>query len=344
MSYRCTMSRMRWFSGATVLALALVGTACRSESERAEGAVREPGDRSTGDRNAPPEGQNQKPGQEAREQAERVGNKAEQLAREGQELGREAREQAERVGNKAEQLAEQGREVGREANEQMNRVGEQTGALKGDRSASAREQAAPTPAPRDQGAPQGREAQGQMQGREAQGQTQGREAQGQTQGREAQGQTQGREAQGQTQGRETQGREAKGQTQGRETQGHTGGARDKGQAGGAVASTRDTWTQEAKDNDYQVSFNRDGSVVATKESKGSGERQADEALRNAVGGKLADSDHETVKKLSVTVHNGVVTLQGKVASVKEATEAVKEAMEAKGVTKVISQIHYGSSP
>ncbi|KYG07172.1 hypothetical protein BE21_02715 [Sorangium cellulosum] len=321
MSYRCTMSRIRWFSGATVLAIALVGTACRSESERAEGAVREPGDRATGDKIAPPEGQNQKPGQEPRGQAERVGDKAEQLAREGQELGREAREQAERVGEKAEQLAERGREVGREANEQMNRVGEQTGALKGDRGSGAREQAAPTPAPRDQSAPQGREAQGQTQGREAQGQTQGRAAQGQTQGREAQGQTQGREAQGQT-----------------------GGARDKDQAGGAVASTRDTWTQEAKDNDYQVSFNRDGSVVATKEAKGSGERLADEALRNEVGGKLADSDHETVKKLSVTVHNGVVTLQGNVASVKEATEAVKEALEAKGVTKVISQIRYGSSP
>ncbi|KYF92743.1 hypothetical protein BE20_11010 [Sorangium cellulosum] len=297
MSYRCTMSRIRWFSGSTVLAIALVGTACRSESERAEGAVREPGDRTTSNKIAPPEGQNQKPGQEPRGQAERVGDKAEQLAREGQELGREAREQAERVGEKAEQLAERGREVGREANEQMNRVGEQTGALKDDRGSGAREQAAPTPAPRDQG-------------------------------------TQGREAQGQTQGR----------TQGREAQGQTGGARDKDQAGGAAASTRDAWTQEAKDNDYQVSFNRDGSVVATKEAKGSGERLADEALRNAVGGKLADSDHETVKKLSVTVHNGVVTLQGNVASVKEATEAVKEAMEAKGVTKVISQIRYGSSP
>ncbi|WP_437331941.1 BON domain-containing protein [Sorangium sp. So ce394] len=319
------MSRIRWFSGATVLAIALVGTACRSESERAEGAVREPGDRATGDKIAPPEGQNQKPGQEPRGQAERVGDKAEQLAREGQELGREAREQAERVGEKAEQLAERGREVGREANEQMNRVGEQTGALKGDRGSGAREQAAPTPTPRDQGA--------------AQGQTQGREAQGHTQGREAQGQTQGRAAQGQAQGREAQGH-----TQGREAQGQTGGARDKDQAGGAAASTRDAWTQEAKDNDYQVSFNRDGSVVATKEAKGSGERLADEALRNEVGGKLADSDHETVKKLSVTVHNGVVTLQGNVASVKEATEAVKEALEAKGVTKVISQIRYGSSP
>ncbi|WP_437313320.1 BON domain-containing protein [Sorangium sp. So ce385] len=303
MSYRCTMSRIRWFSGSTVLAIALVGTACRSESERAEGAVREPGDRTTSDKSAPPEGQSQKPGQEPRGQAERVGDKAEQLAREGQELGREAREQAARVGEKAEQLAERGREVGREANEQMNRVGEQTGALKGDRGSGAREQAAPTPAPRDQGAPQGREAQGQTQGREAQGQTQGREAQGQT-----------------------------------------GGARDKDQAGGAVASTRDAWTQEAKDNDYQVSFNRDGSVVATKEAKGSGERLSDDALRNEVGGKLAGSDHETVKKLSVTVRNGVVTLQGNVANVKEATEAVNEAMEAKGVTKVISQIRYGSSP
>ncbi|WP_437933980.1 BON domain-containing protein [Sorangium sp. So ce341] len=312
MSYRCTMSRIRWFSGSTVLAIALVGTACRSESERAEGAVREPGDRATGDKIAPPEDPNQKPGQEPREQAERVGDKAEQLAREGQELGREAREQAERVGEKAEQLAERGREVGREVNEQMNRAGEQTGALQGDRGSGAREQAAPTPAPRDQGAPQGREAQGQTQGREAQGQTQGREAQGQTQGRDAQGQT--------------------------------GGAKDKDQAGGAAASTRDAWTQEAKDNDYQVSFNRDGSVVATKEAKGSGERLADEALRNEVGGKLAGSDHETVKKLSVTVRNGVVTLQGNVASVKEATEAVKEALEAKGVTKVISQIRYGSSP
>ncbi|WP_437720651.1 BON domain-containing protein [Sorangium sp. So ce861] len=327
MSYRCTMSRIRWFSGSTVLAIALVGTACRSESERAEGAVREPGDRTTDDRIAPPEGQNQKPGQEAREQAERAGDKAEQLAREGQELGREAREQAERVGEKAEQLAERGREVGREVNEQMNRVGEQTGALKGDQGSGAREQAAPTPAPRDQGAPQGREAQGrEAQGREAQGQTQGREAQG----REAQGQTQGRAAQG--------------QTQGREAQGQTGGARDKDQAGGAVASTREAWTQEAKDNDYQVSFNRDGSVVATKEAKGSGERLSDDALRNAVGGKLAGSDHETVKKLSVTVRNGVVTLQGNVANVKEATEAVNEAMEAEGVTKVISQIRFGSSP
>ncbi|WP_437806681.1 BON domain-containing protein [Sorangium sp. So ce1078] len=288
------MSRIRWFSGPTVLALALVGTACRSESERAEGAVREPGDRTMGDRSAPPEGQDQKPRQEAREQAERVGEKAEQLAREGQELGHEAREQAERVGEKAEQLAERGRQVGRDVNEQMNRVGEQTGALKDDRGSGAREQAAPPAAPRDQGAQQGRDAQGAQQGRDAQGQA--------------------------------------------------GESRDKDQAGNAVASARDVWTQAAKDNDYQVSFNRDGSVIATKEGKGSGERLADETLRNAVGGKLANSDHEAVKKLNVTVRNGVVTLQGKVASTKEATEAVKEAMDAEGVTKVISYIRHGSSP
>ena len=45
-----------------------------------------------------------------------------------------------------------------------------------------------------------------------------------------------------------------------------------------------------------------------------------------------------MKKLSVTVHNGVVTLQGSVVSIKEATEAVKEALEAEGVTKVISHV------
>ncbi|WP_437573631.1 BON domain-containing protein [Sorangium sp. So ce887] len=301
MSYRCTMSRIRWFSGPTVLALALVGTACRSESERAEGAVREPGDQTTGDRIAPPEGQNQKPGQEAREQAERAGEKAEQLAQKGQELGQEAREQAERVGEKAEQLAERGREVGREVNDQMNRAGEQTGALKDDRGSGARDQAAPPAAPKDQRAQQGRDAQGAQQGREAQGAQQGREAQGQA-----------------------------------------GGAKDKDQAGSTAASARDVWTQAAKDNDYKVSFNRDGAVVATKEAKGTGERPPDETLRNAVGGKLAGSDHEGVKKLTVTVRDGVVTLQGNVSSMKEATEAVKEALEADGVTKVISYIRHGS--
>ncbi|WP_437476664.1 BON domain-containing protein [Sorangium sp. So ce1014] len=310
MSYRCTMSRIRWFSGPTVLALALVGTACRSESERAEGAVREPGDQTTGDRSAPPEGQTQKPGQEAREQAERASEKAEQLAQKGQELGQEAREQAERVGEKAEQLAEQGREVGREVNDKMNRAGEQTGALKDDRGSGARDQAAPPAAPKDQRAQQGREAQGAQQGREAQGAQQGREAQGAQQGREAQGQA--------------------------------GGAKDKDQAGSTAASTRDVWTQAAKDNDYKVSFSRDGAVVATKEAKGTGERPPDETLRNAVGGKLAGSDHEGVKKLTVTVRDGVVTLQGNVSSMKEATEAVKEALEADGVTKVISYIRHGS--
>lgn len=284
MSYRCTMSRIRWFSGPTILALALFGTACRSESERAEGAVREPGDQ-TGDRAAPPDGQRQSPGQDGRDQAERLGDKAEQLAREGQELGKEAREQADKVGEKAEQLAERGRQVGSEVSNQMNRVGEQTGALKDDRAQGGREQAGQPAAPRDQAAPQ----QGGQQGKEAQ-------------------------------------------------QGQAGGARDKG----AVASARDAWTQAAKDDDYQVSFNRDGSVVATKEAKGSDKRPPDEALRNAVGGKLANSDHEAVKKLSVTVRNGVVTLQGSVASVKEATEAVKKALDAEGVTKVISYVRHDS--
>ncbi|WP_437643873.1 BON domain-containing protein [Sorangium sp. So ce362] len=323
------MSRIRWFSGPTVLALALVGTACRSESERAEGAVREPVDQTKGDRSAPPEGQNRKPGQEeAREQAERASEKAEQLAQKGQELGREAREQAERVGEKAEQLAERGREVGREVNDQMNRAGEQTGALKDDRGSGARDQAAPPAAPKDQGAQQGREAHGAQQGREAQGAQQGREAQGAQQGREAHGAQQGREAHG--------------AQQGREAQGQAGGAKDKDQAGSTTASARDVWTQAAKDNDYKVSFNRDGAVVATKEAKGTGQRPPDETLRNAVGGKLADSDHEGVKKLTVTVRDGVVTLQGNVSSMKEATEAVKDALEADGVTKVISYIRHGS--
>ncbi|WP_433926720.1 BON domain-containing protein [Sorangium cellulosum] len=297
------MSRIRWFSGPTILALALVGTACRSESERAEGAVREPADQ-TGDRAAPPDHQRQSPGQEGRDQAERLGDKAEQLAREGQELGKEAREQADKVGEKAEQLAERGREVGSEVSNQMNRVGEQTGALKDDRGQAGREQ---TGALKDDRGQAGREQAGQP-------------AAPREQAAPQQGGHQGKEAQ----------------------QGQAGGARDKGQPGDAVASARDAWTQAAKDDDYQVSFNRDGSVVATKEAKGSDKRLPDEALRNAVGGKLANSDHEAVKKLSVTVRNGVVTLQGRVVSVKEATEAVKEAMDAEGVTKVISFIRHDS--
>ncbi|WP_437618478.1 BON domain-containing protein [Sorangium sp. So ce1151] len=292
------MSRIRWFSGPTILALALFGTACRSESDRAEGAVREPGDR-TGDRSAQPEGQRQTPGQEGRDQAERLGDKAEQLAREGQNLGKEAREQAARVGEKAEQLAERGREVGNEVNSQMNRVGEQTGALKDDKDQGGRDQAAPPAAPKDQG------------GRDQAAPPAAPRDQAAPRG------PQGREAQ----------------------QNQAGGAREKAQQqGNAVASTRDAWTQAAKDDDYQVSFGRDGAVVATKEAKDSDKRPSDEELRNAVGGKLADSDHEAVKKLNVTVHNGVVTLQGSVVSIKEATEAVKEAMKAEGVTKVISHI------
>ncbi|WP_438003570.1 BON domain-containing protein [Sorangium sp. So ce321] len=298
MSYRCTMSRIRWLSGPTVLALALFGTACRSESDRAEGAVREPGDR-TGDRSAQPEGQRQTPGQEGRDQAERLGDKAEQLAREGQNLGKEAREQAERVGEKAEQLAERGREVGNEVNSQMNRVGEQTGALKDDKGQGGRDQAAQPTAPKDQG------------------------------GRDQAAQPATPKDQG---GRDRAAQPAAPKDQ-------AGGAGEKAQQqGNAVATTRDAWTQAAKDDDYQVSFGRDGAVVATKEAKDSDKRPPDEELRNAVGGKLAGSDHEAVKKLNVTVRDGVVTLQGSVVSIKEATEAVKEAMKAEGVTKVISHI------
>ncbi|WP_437302738.1 BON domain-containing protein [Sorangium sp. So ce388] len=313
MSYRCTMSRIRWFSGPTILALALFGTACRSESERAEGAVREPGDR-TGDRSAQPEGQRQTPAQEGRDHAERLGDKAEQLAREGQELGKEAREQAARVGEKAEQLAERGREVGNEVNSQMNRVGEQTGALKDDKGQGGRDHAAQPAAPRDQG---GRDQAAQPAAPKDQG---GRD---QTAHPAA--------PRDQAAPRSPQGREAQ--------QNQAGGARERAQQqGNAVASTRDAWTQAAKDDDYQVSFGRDGAVVATKEAKASDKRPSDEELRNAVGGKLAGSDHEAVKKLSVTVRDGVVTLQGSVVSIKEATEAVKEAMKAEGVTKVISHI------
>jgi osmotically-inducible protein OsmY len=123
-------------------------------------------------------------------------------------------------------------------------------------------------------------------------------------------------------------------------QGQAEGA--KKQDANAAAMERDEWTKAAKDNDYQVTFGRDGSVIATKEAKRTGARPSDETLRNAVGGKLADSDHDAVKKLHVTVRDGVVTLQGNVASVKEATEAVKEAMDADGVTKVIAFIHHGS--
>ncbi|WP_044965779.1 MULTISPECIES: BON domain-containing protein [Sorangium] len=295
MSYRCTMSRIRWFSGPTVLALALAGTACRSESERAEGAVREPGDQ-TIRRGEPPPGPNQAPGKDLREQAGRVGEKAEQLAQEGKELGQEAREQAGRAGDKAEQLAregqqlgqetrekaeqlaERGRQAGRDVGDQMNRVGEQTGALKDNQ--GARPQSAPPAAPKDKAAPQPQQ------------------------------------------------------------QGQAEGA--KKQDGHAAAMERDEWTKAAKDNDYQVTFGRDGSVIATKEAKRTGARPSDETLRNAVGGKLADSDHDAVKKLHVTVRDGVVTLQGTVASVKEATEAVKEALDADGVTKVISYIRHGS--
>lgn len=299
MSYRCTMSRIRWFSGPTLLALALAGTACRSESERAEGAVREPGDQ-TIRRGEPPPGpkapgkdlsehaervgnkaeqlaqEGQQLGKEAREQAERGGDKAQQLAQEGQQLGKEAREQAERVGQKAEQLAERGRQAGHDVNNQMNRVGEQTGALKDNQ--GARPQSAPPAAPKDKAAQQPPQ------------------------------------------------------------QGQAEGAKKQNDA----AMAHDAWTKAAKDDDYQVTFGRDGSVIATKEAKGTGARPSDEALRNAVSGELADSDHDAVKKLHVTVRDGVVTLQGNVASVKEATEAVKEALDAKGVTKVISYIHYGS--
>ncbi|WP_437520928.1 BON domain-containing protein [Sorangium sp. So ce726] len=302
MSYRCTMSRIRWFSGPTVLALALAGTACRSESERAEGAVREPGNQ-TIRRGEPPPGPNQTPskdlreqagrvgekaeqlaqegkelGKEAREQAGRVGDKAEQLAREGQQLGQETREKAERVGEKAEQLAERGHQAGRDVSDQMNRVGEQTGALKDNQ--GARPQSAPPAAPKDKAAPQPAQ------------------------------------------------------------QGQAEGA--KKQAEHAAAMERDAWMKAAKDDDYQVTFGRDGSVIATKEAKRTGARPSDETLRNAVGGKLADSDHDAVKKLHVTVRDGVVTLKGNVASVKEATEAVKEAMDADGVTKVIAYLHHGS--
>ncbi|WP_437585690.1 BON domain-containing protein [Sorangium sp. So ce1000] len=291
MSYRCTMSRIRWFSGPAVLTLALAGTACRSESERAEGAVREPGDQ-TIRKGEPPPGPNQPSGKGLRDQAGRVGDKAEQLAQESKQLGQEAREQAERVGNKAEQLAQQGKELGQEArekaeragnkvNDQMNKVGEQTGALKDNQGAGARPMSAPPAAPKDQAAPQTRQ------------------------------QGQAEEA--------------------------------KNQAGHATAAAHDAWMKAAKDDDYQVTFGRDGSVIATKEAKkGTGARPSDEALRNAVSGELADSDHDAVKKLHVTVRDGVVTLQGTVASVKEATEAVKEALDADGVTKVISYIRYGT--
>ncbi|WP_437274774.1 BON domain-containing protein [Sorangium sp. So ce375] len=215
-------------------------------------------------------------GKEAREQAERGGDKAQQLAQEGQQLGKEAREQAERVGQKAEQLAERGRQAGHDVNNQMNRVGEQTGALKDNQ--GARPQSAPPAAPKDKAAQQPPQ------------------------------------------------------------QGQAEGAKKQNDA----AMAHDAWTKAAKDDDYQVTFGRDGSVIATKEAKGTGARPSDEALRNAVSGELADSDHDAVKKLHVTVRDGVVTLQGNVASVKEATEAVKEALDAKGVTKVISYIHYGS--
>lgn len=290
MSYRCTMSRIRWLSGPAVLALALVGTACRSESEKAEGTVRDQGAR-TDEGSAPAEGRGPA-GQGAREQAK-------ELAREGQELGHEAREQAERVGQKAEQLAERGRELGREANDQMNRAGEQAGSLKDqgdktleDQGGRAREQAAP-PAPREQGAQQDTGAQ--QQGAQQRG------------------------AQGQR-------------------------GRDKGQSGDAMASQREAWTKAAQENDYQVGFNRDGSIVATKEpSKADqGKRPPDEAIRNAVSAKLADSDNERLKKLNVTVSDGVVTLRGNVADIKEATEAVNKAMEAEGVTTVISHVRPGS--
>ncbi|MGK3992592.1 BON domain-containing protein [Sorangium sp. So ce1024] len=300
------MSRIRWFSGPAVLALALVGTACRSESERAEGAVREPGDQ-TGTREAPPDQGRPAPAPERRDQAERLGDKAEELAREGQKLGEEAREQAERVGEKAEQLAERGRQMGSDVGDRMNQVGEQTGALKDDRGQAGREQA---------GGQTGTLKDDQQAGREQAGQPATTREQAKPQGQ------QGREAQQQ----------------------QAGGARDKAQAqaGGIAASTREAWTQAAKDNDYQVTFTRDGAVVATKEAKGTDKRPTDQELRNAVGGKLATSDHEAVRKLNVAVRDGVVTLQGSVGSIKEATDAVKEAMEAEGVTKVISQIRHGS--
>ncbi|WP_159397458.1 BON domain-containing protein [Sorangium cellulosum] len=284
------MSTTRWFS-CSALALALLGAACRTESDRAEGAVREPG-AEPGEKSAAPAGQERSIGQEAREQADKAREQADKAREQADKAGgqaEQAREQAERALGQA----ERGSQAGTNDRAPTSRGVEQPGAARpqggaaspqgeGARDAQgAREQTAPPAGGRDQAAPQGG-------------------------------------------GRQEQ----------------AGSARDKAQPADAATNAREAWTRAAKDNDYQVNFSRDGSVIATKESPKPGDRLPDDALRNAVGGKLADSDHDAVKRLNVSVRDGVVTLQGNVASVKEATEAMKAAMSADGVTKVISAIRY----
>ncbi|WP_437669583.1 BON domain-containing protein [Sorangium sp. So ce131] len=302
------MSTTRWFS-CSALALALLGAACRTESERAEGAVREPG-AEPGGKGAAPAGQERSFGQEAREQADKAREQAEK-----------ARAQADKAGGQAEQAREQAeRAIGQEAREQADRAREQAD--------KAREQA-------DKAGGQAEQARGQADRAIGQAERGGQAGAARPQGGGA------REAQG---AREQTAPPAGGRDQaapqggGRQEQ--AGGANDKAQPADAAAAARDAWTRAAKENDYQVTFGRDGSVIATKESPKPGKRLPDDALRNTVAGKLADSDHEPVKKLNVSVRDGVVTLQGNVPSVKEAIEAMKAAMSADGVTKVISTVRY----
>jgi osmotically-inducible protein OsmY len=105
---------------------------------------------------------------------------------------------------------------------------------------------------------------------------------------------------------------------------------------------RDAWTQAAKSRNYQVEFNPDGSVVATKAQPATGTPPPDETLRQAVIASLGSSDQSALKTLNVTAQNGVVTLRGSVPSIKEATAAVDEAMKTAGVSRVVSHVTYGS--
>jgi osmotically-inducible protein OsmY len=321
MSNRCTMSRIRWISGPSIVALALLGIACRSESERAEGTVREEAGEAR-DRGVASGEQGQRLGESAREQAEKVKQEAGQLAREGQELGDQARQQADKVKGQAEQLAQQGRELAGQANEKMNQAGEQTGALK-DQGGAAREQAAQ---PRAAGQQPTQKDQKDQAAQKDQASPQSERA------------THPRAAGQQPTQKDQAAQKDQASPQSEQARGQAGGEKDKGQAGDTAASQREAWIQVAKDNDFEVNFNRDGSVMATKEASGKGTPKSDDALRNEVAGKLAESDHEGVKKLDVSVRNGIVTLTGNVSSMKEATEALKAAMSAEGVTQVISRV------
>lgn len=105
---------------------------------------------------------------------------------------------------------------------------------------------------------------------------------------------------------------------------------------------RDAWTQWARSNGYQVEFNPDGSVAATKSQPPTGTPPPDETLRQAVTTKLGSSDHPALKNISVTSKGGVVTLRGSVPTIKEATDAADQALKTEGVTRVVAYLNHRS--